>query len=331
MPRAPRIEELACLLHNAHILARRGPIQFTTLRDDARAAFISRVEGIDPNRFRTVNNLILKEIIEGLAASRYRALAILDILADECVRRTDSLSPLEFADIAVAFGNLRAGDSTFWSAFASHVEQNWDSYREDYLLYSLWSLVVMAPKQVPSRFNESILRNHPPTRVLHKVAQSLIALGRYIPHPDDDTYQYLVTSLSQFKQHAHERDFMLELPRLIGVPPRTIFPQVVVGGFETDLVVDFGHRRLIIELDGYSHFLEGPDGGILQGRDEFQDRVFTRLGYKIFHFPMSFKDRDERYRSLTMLADTLKQQARAGNAPRAAYLEKLTQKSRGKV
>lgn len=306
MPRALRTEEIACLLHNAHILARRGPTQFASLRDYARAIFISRVERIDPNRFRAVDNHILKEIIEGLAAARYRSLSILNILAEECVRRAESFSPNEFADIAVAFGDLRAGDSIFWSTFASHVETNWDSYRSDFLLFSLWSLVVMAPEKVPSRFNASLLRNHPSTRVLHKVTQSLIALGRYTPHPNDEAYQYLITSLGPFKQHAHEKDFMRELPRHIGMPAHTIFPQVVVGGFETDLMVDFGHRRLIIELDGISHFLEGPDGGILQGKDEFQDKVFTRLGYKVFHFPLTFKDRDQGYRSLNTLVNTLK-------------------------
>jgi very-short-patch-repair endonuclease len=289
------------------------------------------VEGGNPNRFRTANNKVLKEIIEGLAAARYRSLAIQEILADECVRRADSLTPREFADIAIAFAEVRAGDSTFWSTFASHVEKNWESYHREHQLFSLWSLVVMAPEKVPSRFNASILRDHPPTRVLHKVTQALIAFGRYTPKPDDPAYRFLVKSLGPFKQHAHERKFMLELPGKIGVPAHTIFPQVVVGGFETDLIVDFGHRRLIIELDGGSHFLGGPDGGILRGKDEFQDRVFIRLGYKIFHFPTSFKDRNEHYRSLNTLVNTLKQQARAANVPIAYYLEKLTPKDRGKA
>jgi very-short-patch-repair endonuclease len=126
----------------------------------------------------------------------------------------------------------------------------------------------------------------------------------------------------------HEVDFMRELPSIIGVPAESVFSQVVIGGFETDYVVDFGHRRLIIELDGAGHYLSGPDGGILQGRDAFQDIVFRRLGYEVIHIP--FDSRDKWYRNrgaipqLKDLAESLKQEALDPGTERRLYLEPLT-------
>ena len=128
--------------------------------------------------------------------------------------------------------------------------------------------------------------------------------------------------------YQHEIDFMRELPALIGVPAKSIFSQVIVGGFETDFVVDFGHRRLIIELDGAAHFLTGPDGGMLQGRDEFQDIVFRRLGYEVIHVP--FHSREQwhtkgglEYPMLHSVAAIMKREALDPETVPRVYLEPL--------
>jgi hypothetical protein len=101
-----------------------------------------------------------------------------------------------------------------------------------------------------------------------------------------------------------------------------------VGGFETDFVVDFGHRRLIIELDGAAHFLTGPDGGMLQGRDEFQDIVFRRLGYEVIHVPFHSREQWQKnggldYPMLQSLVAILKREALDPKTVPLVYLEPL--------
>lgn len=317
------LEELTCLLNNAYFIGRRGPTQLTSLRDFARREFVQRFLSEDPGQFQSLSNEHLRRSVQSLAAARWRSLDLLNPLAEECVRRADSLSPHEFADIAVAFAEVRAGTPDFWSAFAAHIDANWECYERNKLLSSMWGLCVAAPDQVPARFNASILRRHPLIFSLNKVTQSLIALGRYTPRRTDRAYAYLRESHSAFEPHSHEADFLQDLPKRIGVPDDSLFPQVLVGGFETDGVVDFGQRRLIIELDGTSHFLEGPDGGILQGKDVFQDLVFTKLGYEVFHFRLGWKDRSRRYDELREVVEDVRRSALNPEEPPRVYCDKL--------
>ena len=324
LSRALSLQELTCLLNNTYFIGRRGPTQIALLRDYARVAFIEAFTTGEPHQFESLPQEAVRRSILSLAAARYRSLNLLNPLADECVRRADSLSAREFADIAIAFAEVRAGTPEFWSTFASHLEQNWASYSDNFLLPSVWGLCVAAPELVPARFNSSILHAHPLIFSINKVVQSLIALGRYTPQKTDRAYQYLLQSHSPFEEHRHERDFVRDLPGRIGVPARSMYPHVVVGGFETDVVVDLGSRRLIIELDGKSHFLEGPNGGILQGKDEFQDLVFRQLGYEVFHFTLSWKSRNHRYDKLTKVMENLRRETLNPEAPRREYCEELT-------
>jgi very-short-patch-repair endonuclease len=101
-----------------------------------------------------------------------------------------------------------------------------------------------------------------------------------------------------------------------------------VGGFETDFILDFGHRRLIIELDGRGHVLSGPDGGILQGRDAFQDLVFKRLGYEVFHFSLDPTRRGQYYATLRNAVRNLRQQPPPGEGEGWVYCEELVASKR---
>jgi very-short-patch-repair endonuclease len=321
-------EESTYLLTNAHFLARRGPAKLSSLRGYARERFINEVAEAKPDRLTSLSNEALRRVIQGLAAARYRSLALLNPLADACVQREYEFTPREYADLADAFAQLRAGTPALWSSFASHLEDNWDEYQESTLLACVWGLCVAAPNQVPARFNSSVLEKHPLSFALNRVAQSLIALGRYTPRATDRAYRYLRSSQTAEEQHAHERDFMLELPQRIGVSADSIFPQVVVGGFETDFILDFGHRRLIIELDGRGHVLSGPDGGILQGRDAFQDLVFKRLGYEVFHFSLDPTRRGQYYATLRNAVRNLRQQPPPGEGEGWVYCEELVASKR---
>jgi len=327
-PTPPSFDELSLLLTNARFFERRGPPQIRRLYEQLRQKFILAIPEIDPRELRTKDNSTLRRLTQALAAARYRSVELLDVLSDEFDGRADSLSTDEFSDVAVALAAVRGGSAAFWSKFAARVAQEWQYYSEDKLTIAIWSLVLAAPEQVPTCFDETAMLSTVESRSAEKVIQALIALGRYAPEPNDRTYKKLNFTQTPHDPLQHEADFMRQLPSLIGVPAESIFSQVVIGGFETDYVVDFGHRRLIIELDGAGHYLTGPDGGILQGRDAFQDIVFRRLGYEVIHIPFDFRYRWNRNHraipELKKLADSMKRDALNPSTVRRVYLEPLT-------
>lgn len=321
-------DEMALLINNLHLMGRRGPSAFQQLSKLAQKRFIEVLLQLTPQEGREIDQNALRILVAGMSAAGYRALAILRLLEDECVRRASLLSPSEFADIAVAFANLRAGTPTFWSKFTESVERDWDGYNEQSILGRLWGIIVMAPELLPERFDVSVLERCSKPSFQIKVYQTLIALGRYTPEPHDRAYTRVLQRSAPHRQLPHEKILESELPTIIGMPPESVFSQVVVGGCETDFIVDFGHRRLIIELDGEHHFLSGPDGGILNGKDEFQDRVFKWLGYQVFHFPTTaLTDSTERQRfcsELAALAQSLKEESTFPGRARRVYLEDLS-------
>lgn len=328
-------EEHTCLANNLHLIGRRGPEPLALMVNFARDEFVRLLRKQDLRDIRAFDNSSLKEVILALGGSGYRSLHVLGVLSEECVSRADSLSPVEFSQIAQAFAELRIGDARFWSAFGSHIETNWDTYNssaEDGVppLFRLWSLAVMAPDRMPSRFDHSALEANGATPYKMKIAQTLIALGKYSPQPSDPLFHHLTKPFLPTKMSRQEREFMNLLPTALGVSQSELFSSIVVGGFETDFVIDFGHRRLIIELDGPRHFLRGPQGGMLRGRDEFQDAVFRELGYEVFHYPADIFPGSDEGRSLLKelgdLATSIRAEGLGDKTPRRVYLEDLSSK-----
>lgn len=324
---SPSFEEMTLLVSNSLLLARRGPPDFARIFSYARTHFIEAMMQMSPIQIRELHTDALVRIVQGLASSRFRKLDILDILAEECVKRSEVLSLQQCAAVAEAFALLRVGHQSFWSKFASLVEENWEAFCTEKLLSSLWSLALEAPDKMPACFDASILHPRVPSPFPQRITQTLITLGRYTPTTSDRAFQQLLAVDIPHKMSLQESKFMQALPSALGVAPEAIVPQVVVGGFETDFLVDFGHRRLIIELDGGRHFLSGPNGGMLLGGDAFQDRVFRMLGYEVFHFPVTALADSNTSRpifaELAALVETLKGTARDPNAFPKVYLEDL--------
>lgn len=321
-------EDLACLTTNMRYLERRGPIPFGRLYEHLRPLFVDHVSRVRPNQLEEQSPQTLRRSVKALAATRYRSLELLDTLSNAFVTHADSFSPDEFAEIGSNLAALKGGTPAFWSTFASRVEKDWLSFSEEKRMVAIVSLVLNAPERVPQSFDSYAMIAHSGSRFYEKVVQALIALGRYIPRAHDSAYRRLTTMQTPHGLYPHEIDFMRDLPAQIGVSADSIFSQVIVGGFETDFVVDFGHRRLIIELDGVAHFLAGPDGGMLQGRDEFQDIVFRRLGYEVIHVPFNSRDRwDQKggfeYPTLQSVVAIMKREALHPETVPRVYLEQL--------
>ena len=318
------LERSSVLVVNLNVLARRGPDSFRNLLPQARETFMNHVWRMSDELLRSLPTETLVRIVQGLDACRHRDLAVLSILSQECVIREARLSAREFVTVAESFANLVAGDDTFWSSFASFVEKKWGSFLEERLLSTLWSFAVKAPEKVPVAFDTSFLPLMDYSFNHLRVTQTLIALGRYRPERTDPAYQQLAMINNPHKMSQAEKKLLGILPALLEVPKTAIFPQVNVGGFETDFVVDFGHRRLIIELDGDLHFLLGPDGNHPQGRDKFQDMVFKNLGYEVFHLPLgALYDRERGLECLRKLKEMAIKIAADVSAKHLGYLENL--------
>jgi|GEM_PF-5965234 len=321
------LDRSSTLVINLNLLARRGPESFNKLLSQARSRFMNHVWRIDEERLSLFQEETLVRVVQGLRACRHRDLALLDRLSQECANRAETLSSRQFTSVAESFADLEAGDDAFWDSFASFAESNWRSFLEEKLLPTLWSLAVRAPDKVPTSFDTSCL---PPRECSFnpvRVTQTLIALGRYKPARKDYAYEQIATIKIPHQMSRAEKRLLEILPSLLSVPESAIVPQVNVGGFETDFVVNFGNRRLIIELDGSTHFLLGRDGGCIHGRDKFQDMVFKNLGYEVFHLPMSaLRDVGSSRKALTELKElalNLKKEGEDAGAKHPAYLEDL--------
>lgn len=322
------LERSNTLVINLNLLALRGPESFNKLLFQARPRFMYHVWRIDEERLSILPEETLVRVVQGLRACRHRNLALLGRLSQECASRAEKLSSRQFTSVAESFADLGAGDGTFWDSFASFAERNWSSFLEEKLLSTLWSLAVMAPHRVPTSFDTSFL---PPRREYSfnpaRVTQTLIALGRYKPARKDYAYQQIAAINIPHQMSKAEKGLLEILPLLLSVPKSAIVPQVNIGGFETDFVVNFGNRRLIIELDGSTHFLLGRDGGCIHGRDKFQDMVFKNLGYEVFHLPMSaLREVDSSQKALAELKEValnLKGEGADAGAKHPAYLEDL--------
>ena len=329
-------EDLARLVANMRFLERKGPSHFGRLYQHVRPLFVEHIPRALPRQLQEQDPQALRRSVKAIAATRYRSLELLDALSSECVAHVESFSPDEFAELGSNFATLKSGTPKFWSTFASRVERDWRSFSDEMRMAAIISLILNAPEKVPQSFDVYTMVASGGDRSYEKVVQALIALGRYIPRAHDHTYRRLTTMQTPHEPHQHEVEFMRDLPAHIGVPANSIFSQVIVGGFETDFVVDFGHRRLIIELDGAAHFLTGPDGGMLQGRDEFQDIVFRRLGYEVIHVPFHSQEQLHEkggfdYRMLQSLVDILKREALDPKTVPLVYLEPLKANNGGSV
>jgi hypothetical protein len=321
-------EEITFLVTNMRFLERRGPSHFIRLYEYLRPLFIRHISGVSPSQLQEQEPQELRRSVKALAATRYRSIELLDALSTGCVTHADSFSPDELGEIGFHLATLQGGTPIFWSTLASRLEKDWHAFSDDKRMFAIVSLVLNAPEKVPQSFDSYAMITSSGDRSYEKVVQALIALGRYIPRANDSAYRRLTTMQTPHELYQHEIDFMRDLPAHIGVPAKSIFSQVIVGGFETDFVVDFGHRRLIIELDGAAHFLTGPDGGILQGRDAFQDIVFRRLGYEVVHVPLHSREKWHKkggldYPMLQSLVAILKREALDPKTVPLVYLEPL--------
>ena len=73
----------------------------------------------------------------------------------------------------------------------------------------------------------------------------------------------------------------------------------------------------------------GPDGGILQGRDAFQDMVFRRLGYEVVHVPFRWSKGAPMIPELQAIVESLKREALDPSTARRVYLEPLKSDDEG--
>jgi len=144
----PSFDELSLLLTNARLFERKGPSHINRLYEQLRQRFIHAIRRIDPSELRGKDNHSLRRFTQALAAARYRSVALLEVISDECVRRADSFSTTEFNTEASALATVRGGSPEFWSKFAERVDQEWLSYGDEISTVPIWSLVVGDPEKV---------------------------------------------------------------------------------------------------------------------------------------------------------------------------------------
>lgn len=317
-------EERVLLLANSKLLERRGPKQFNFFYDSLRRSFTQELPEIDSITLKGDGPQTLRRSVQALAVAGYRSLSLLEDLSNESVRCAHLLLPEDLATLAEAFATLRAGTSEFWLTVASRLERDWGSFTKDSLVSVVRSLTIGAPERIPERLDSFAWLNVDGIRSVETIVQALIAVGKFTPQAGDREYHRLCQPQFVSKVHEHEVQFEAQLSSMLGVPRERIYRRVVVAGFETDWIVDYGHCRLIVELDGAAHFLIGPDGGMLQGRDAFQDMTFKRLGYEVAHVRhQGGRISRDALEGLKKLSASLQQSALDPKTPHRRYLEPL--------
>lgn len=277
------LKRVSSLIVNLKMLDRRLSSTFLSALSDVSTTLVSRLQVLDLQDLLAADTSSLCIVVRAVAAIRYRSTRLLVPLGEEIAARADQIEPQELARVADALGRIQIESTPFWKRFAEHVETHWDEYEKRKELGSLWSLALMAPALVPQRLSQETLLKYPKCGNWLRVYQTLIALGRMLPTEHDETYQKLIAKYDEPKYSSSENLLMRSLPELLHVRPSRIFRNQIIGGCETDLVVDFGTTRLILELDGSIHFSWGPDGGKRDGKDDFQDKVFKKLWYEVVH------------------------------------------------
>lgn len=261
---------------------------YLTFENQCISAIVNELENFK-SAMPTLPDHAFARVIRIMGLKGYRDLALCDDIIRETVKRAHRLEPKVLASIADALGRLRIENIEFWSCFAEHASKHWDAYKADRLSSaSIWALAVYAPHLVPSVCTPAQTDGIEKNSTWLKVYHALLLSGQVPPTSYPPRYHELMRDFTFSESSPSEAQFGVTFPRTLQVPLSRIQSKVVVGGFETDWVVDLTSRRLIIELDGEIHFLCGPDGkGLLNGRDILQDKIFQIFGYETFHFPAS--------------------------------------------
>ena len=237
----------------------------------------------------TLPDYAFARVIRVMGSKGYRDLTLCDDIVRETIKRAPRLDPKFFATIADSLGRLRIENIEFWTCFADHASRNWEAYKADRIASaSIWALGVYAPHLVSSVCTPAKADGIEKHSTWLKVYHALLLSTQAPPTSYPPRYHELMREFTFAESSPSEIQFGANFPRALQLSPSRVQSKVVVGGYETDWVVDLTSRRLIIELDGEIHFLCGPDGqGLLNGRDILQDKIFQIFGYETFHFPAS--------------------------------------------
>ena len=115
----------------------------------------------------------------------------------------------------------------------------------------------------------------------HLMYQALVIAGLV---DSKDSFPQLQSSDQQQDERApnsFETSVLNSAMTLLGEHRYPYYVREQLGGVETDLMIVTPHGNVVIEADGEAfHRLIGPDGGMLRGKDQAQDRFLTKFGVK---------------------------------------------------
>ena len=171
------------------------------------------------------------------------------------------------------------------TALAQEAANKVSQFNSQDIANTAWALAVDFPQLVSSVADRSPLDRAGSHDIEWlQCYQALLVAGTVAPSESFAKYQSIVGEFQPESMNRFERSVEGALREVLTGTPSSISQGPVVAGVATDLLVQMGNRRIIIECDGDRfHLSTGPDGGEPLGRDRIQDRLFEVFGYEVVH------------------------------------------------
>lgn len=256
---------------------------------DLVSAFKSQLASYTP--FQAITGLT------SLATIGYRDVGLFKQLHDQLKGREVELSPPALADLAWSCGRLAVKDGAILDtvkkmalrkerAARMHEREHPRSvisFKERALI--AWGAAVACPEGKRQDFVKQFA--HPQDlegssvslNYWHLMYQALVIAGILDDKEQFDQLQQIEDRREERLLNQFEAAVLHSAMSLLGEDRCDYHIHERIGGVEADLVIRTPQGAVVIESDGEAfHRLIGPDGGVLQGKDQGQDIFFSKLG-----------------------------------------------------
>lgn len=242
--------------------------------------------------------------VTSLANIGYRDLSLFHSLHDHIKGRGVEMSVPTLVDLAWSCGKLAIRDGALFdtikkmalskqrAAYMHHPENPRSAMSSKDRALIAWGGAVGCPEDKRQNFVKQFV--HPqdledssvPLNHWHLMYQSLVISGLLDGSESFDQLQLLQERSDERYEERIVNKFegavLNATLNVIGQPKDLSYHvHERIAGVEADLVIRAPEGMVVIESDGEAfHRLIGPDGGMLQGKDQGQDIFFSRLGVK---------------------------------------------------
>jgi hypothetical protein len=299
-------------------------------RDDVLAeAITSRVLSRELNKSIAIqNHEILHQLLVTSATMGFSKHALNQVVIANFVSQPQRYSNRSIGMLAWAAAQLNIEDEQFWDVVGSEIlerlrscDTNSDggvaAYRS--AISVGWALSGYYPDKAAEVLsllpdNERFSENERIQLHQAKVAAGLSWSGDYPESLRAAMMQY--SKAAQKKgRNALENQIYQVISNIPELQSAKVLSQEVIDGIEVDFLVklptkaarlgaraQLGQEQgVVVEADGYRHFLHGDQSGVRRGCDRIQDQVFKRAGLKVLHISadefLDAKDKVEFIRS----------------------------------